>query len=349
VTVDADGSQLPSLQPVDTTTAAFIGEHPPGPFDRPVLVSNARSLSRSFGSARCRLVAAAHHFFANGGARLYLLPVVDFEDDPDAAFAGLDEIDDFSLLASPGHGSCAVIEAGGRYCERRADCFFLADSPADAGPEAVRSLVEGLGVRSSYAALYVPWLNSESPAPASAFVAGVLARNPVWHVPAGSVLRGATGLAHSLPDSDSASLDALGVNALRTSRTGEVAVGASQTLAPPTQAEWKYVSVRRTFIFLEHSIDKGTQWAVFEPNAEPLWLSLRRSIGAFLETQWRSGAFQGADADEAYFVRCDRTTMTQADIDAGIVNVVVGFAPVKPAEFVVLRIGLKAAREDPDP
>jgi phage tail sheath protein FI len=138
-------------------------------------------------------------------------------------------------------------------------------------------------------------------------------------------------------------------NALRASRTGEVAVGASQTLASPAEAEWKYVSVRRTFIFLEHSIDKGTQWAVFEPNAEPLWAELRCSIGAFLEPLWRAGAFQGANADEAYFVRCDQTTMTQADIDAGTVNVVVGFAPLQPAEFVVLRIGLKAARDDPDP
>ena len=109
------------------------------------------------------------------------------------------------------------------------------------------------------------------------------------------------------------------------------------------------MSVRRIAIFLEHSIDSGTQWAVFEPNDEPLWATLRCSIEAFMTTQWRLGAFQGAEPDEAYFVKCDRTTMTQADIDAGIVNVVVGFAPLKPAEFVVLRIGLKAARDDPDP
>jgi uncharacterized protein len=349
VTLDADGSQLPSLQPVDTTTAAFVGEHPSGRLDCPVLVTNARDLKRSFGSARGRLVTAAQHFFANGGTRLYLLPVADFERDPEAALARLDEIDDFSLLASPGHGIGAVVEAGGRYCERRANCFYLADSPADAGPVEVRSLVEGLGARSSYAANYVPWLNPDSPAPASGFVAGVLARNPVWHVPPGAALRGATALAHSLSDSDRDSRDALGVNALLTPRTGEVAVGSSQTLAPPTETESKYVSVRRMFTFLEHSIDKGTQWAIFEPNAEPLWSKLRRSIGAFLETQWRSGAFQGAVADEAYFVRCDRTTMTQDDIDSGIVNVVVGIAPLKPAEFVILRFGLKAARDDPDP
>ena len=349
MTPDTDGSSVPPLQPVDTTTVAFVGEHPSGPLDRPVLVTNARDLKRAFGSGRGRLPAAAQHFFANGGARLYLLPVTDFEHDPEAAFARLDEIDDFSIVASPGHGSGAAIEAGARYCERRADCFFLADSPPGAAPAEVRSLVGGLAVRSSYAALYVPWLSTASPAPPSGFVAGVLARNPAWHTPAGSVLEGATGLTDSLSDSDRASLDALGVNALRMSRTGELTVGASLTLAPPARAEWKYVSVRRTAIFLEHSIDSGTQWAVFEPNDEPLWSTLRRSIEAFMTTQWRLGAFQGAEPDEAYFVKCDRTTMTQADIDAGTVNVVVGFAPLKPAEFVVLRIGLKAARDDPDP
>jgi len=335
------------VEPVDTTTAAFVGEHPSRSLGRPVLVTNTRELERAVVSARSELVAAARHFFANGGARLYLLPVAGFEADPDAAFARLDELDDFSILAGPGHGSAAVIEAGGRYCERRRSCVFLADAPGGAGPAEIRGLVEGLGERSSYAALYVPWLDPESPAPPSGFVAGALARDPVWHVPTGSVLRGATALAHPLSGSDRASLEALGANALRTSRTGEVTVGGSQTLG--TDAEWKYVSVRRTSIFLEHSIDKGTRWAVFEPNAEPLWAELRRSIGAFLETQWRSGAFQGAAADEAYFLRCDRTTMTQTDIDAGIVNVVVGFAPLKPAEFVVLRLGLRAALDDPDP
>ena len=177
----------------------------------------------------------------------------------------------------------------------------------------------------------------------------MLASNPVWHIPPGAVLRGATALADSLSGSDRDSLAALGVNALRTSRTGEVAVGTSQTLASPADPEWKYVSIRRLFTFLERSIDKGTQWAVFEPNAEPLWSKLRRSIGTFLETQWRFGAFQGAVTDEAFFVKCDRTTMTQNDIDNGRLNVVVGVAPLKPAEFVILRFGLKAGRDDPDP
>jgi len=342
------------LQPVDTTTAALVGEHPSGPLDSPVLVTSARDLGRTFGSARGRLLDAARHFFANGGARLYLLPFTDFEQEPEAAFARLDEIDDFSIVASPGYGSGAVIEAGAGYCERRADCFFLADSPAGAGPAEVSTLVEGLGVRSSYAALYFPWLNPASPVPASGFVAGVLARTAashgVWRTPAGpdAVLRGAEGLTYSLSDSDRADLNSLGVNVLRTCRSAELTVWGAQTLAPPAQAEWKYVPVRRTAIFLEQSIARGTGWAVFEHNDEPLWSMLRRSIEAFLTTQWRLGAFRGAKPEEAYFVSCDRTTMTQTDIDAGNAIVLIGFAPLRPAEFVILRIQLRTASSGTD-
>jgi hypothetical protein len=281
------------LDAADTATAAFVG---------------------------CHVEAAARHFYANGGSRLHCVPVPGFDDDPEAAFARLDALE-VSLVAAPGH---TAIEAGARYCEQRGDCFFVADAPQEAGPAEVRRLAER--VRSSYAALYVPWLNPESPAPPSGFVAGALAARPPWEVRV--ALKGASGLVQDFAEIDR------GVNVLR----GELRLEASQTLSP--DPEWKYVSVRRLALFLERSIDKGTQWTVFEPNEEPLWASLRRTISAFLETQWRLGAFQGTAPDQAYFVTCDRTTMTQSDIDAGRVNVVVGFAPLKPAEFVVIRIGL---------
>jgi Bacteriophage tail sheath protein len=288
------------LDVADTAAAAFVGSH---------------------------VDDAARHFYANGGSRLHCVPVAGFDDDPEAAFARLDELD-LSVVAAPGH---AALEAGARYCERRGDCFFVADAPEGAGPAEVRGLAER--VRSSYAALFVPWLNPESPAPPSGFVAGALAASPPWA--ARVALKGVTGLVQDLGEID------LGVNVLR----GELE--AARTLS--RDPEWKYVSVRRTAIFLERSIDKGTQWAAFEPNEEPLWASLRRAISAFLESQWRLGAFQGAARHEAFFVTCDRTTMTQSDIDAGRVIVVVGFAPLKPAEFVVIRIGLWAARDEPDP
>jgi uncharacterized protein len=310
-----------SLQPADTATTAFVGLGAPCP---PVLITDLRELRRKAG--RGPLALAAQHFFANGGTRLYLLGVDDFQGNP---FGGLDGLD-VSLVASPGQ---VALAGGAGYCERRGDCFFLGDAPADAGPAEVRALAAS--VRSSYAALFVPWLNPEAPAPPSAFVAGALARDPVWAT--GGGLRGVTGVAgpHLSPD--------LGVNVLHPARP----IGAAQTLS--AEPEWKYVSIRRLSIFLEHSIETGTQWTVFEPNGEALWADLRRTIGDFLFVQWQGGAFQGSKPEEAYFVNCGRTTMTQLDIDAGIVNVVVGFAPLKPAEFVVLRIRLRAAGDDPDP
>ena len=228
-----------------------------------------------------------------------------------------------------------------RYCERRADCFFLADPPATAGPGEVRAFAQGLAVRSSYAAVYFPWLLAPTPAPPSGFVAGVYARTDaqrgVWKPPAGpeADVRGATGLSHALGTADHETLNVLGVNTIRAYRGSPLAVWSARTLAAGT--EWRYVSVRRLAIFLERSIDEGTSWAVFEPNGEPLWSRLRLTIDALLTEQWYLGALAGAKADQAFFVTCDRTTMTQADINNRHAIVVVGFAPLRPAEFVTLR------------
>jgi hypothetical protein len=132
----------------------------------------------------------------------------------------------------------------------------------------------------------------------------------------------------------------LGVNCLRSfPAVGRVVWGA-RTLrgADILASEWKYVPVRRTALYIEESLVRGTQWAVFEPNGEPLWAQLRLNVGAFMNHLFRQGAFQGRTPREAYFVKCDRETTTQADIDLGIVHIVVGFAPLKPAEFVVIKI-----------
>ena len=110
--------------------------------------------------------------------------------------------------------------------------------------------------------------------------------------------------------------------------------------------DWKYINLRRLFIFIEASVDRGLQWVVFEPNAEPLWARVRRSISNFLNLVWRNGALEGTKPEEAFFVKCDRTTMTQTDIDNGRLIVIVGVAPVKPAEFVIIRIGLFTARAE---
>ena len=167
------------------------------------------------------------------------------------------------------------------------------------------------------------------------------ARRGVWKAPAGieATLTGVQALDYVLSDPENGVLNPLGLNALRSFPVfGSVAWGA-RTLrgADALTDEWKYVPVRRIALFIEESLYRGTQFVVFEPNDEPLWAQIRLSIGSFMNNLFRQGAFQGKTPQEAYLVRCDSTTTTQADIDLGIVNIIVGFAPLKPAEFVIIQ------------
>jgi phage tail sheath protein FI len=179
----------------------------------------------------------------------------------------------------------------------------------------------------------------------SGTLAGVFARTDaargVWKAPAGTEadLRGARP-AVKLTDEENGSLNPLGINALRTFPIfGNVSWGA-RTLdgADAAASEWKYIPVRRTALYIEESLYQGLKWVVFEPNDEPLWAQIRLNVGAFMQNLFRQGAFQGKTPQEAYFVKCDKETTTQNDINLGIVNIVVGFAPLKPAEFVVIKI-----------
>jgi phage tail sheath protein FI len=177
-------------------------------------------------------------------------------------------------------------------------------------------------------------------------VAGVFARTDaqrgVWKAPAGlaATLAGVPKLSVRLTDPEIGELNPLGVNCLRVApAAGPVAWGA-RTLDGDDRlaSEWKYIPVRRLALFIEESLYRGTQWVVFEPNDEPLWAQIRLNVGAFMRNLFRQGAFQGASPREAYFVKCDKESTTQNDINLGIVNIVVGFAPLKPAEFVILKI-----------
>ncbi len=177
-------------------------------------------------------------------------------------------------------------------------------------------------------------------------IAGVIARTDVargvWKAPAGNdaALRGTQGLSVNLTDQENGMINPLGINCLRSFRiTGRVVWGA-RTLRGADQLadEYKYVPVRRLALNIEESLFRGTQWVVFEPNDEPLWAQIRLNVGAFMHNLFRQGAFQGQSPREAYFVKCDGETTTQNDIDRGIVNILVGFAPLKPAEFVIIRI-----------
>jgi phage tail sheath protein FI len=180
----------------------------------------------------------------------------------------------------------------------------------------------------------------------SGTLAGLYARTDsargIWKAPAGieATLRGVQRLEYKLNDPENGVLNPLAINCLRTFPVyGNVSWGA-RTLVGADQlaSEWKYIPVRRLALYIEESLYRGTQWVVFEPNDEPLWAQIRLNIGAFMQNLFRQGAFQGSTPREAYFVKCDRETTTQNDIDRGIVNIVVGFAPLKPAEFVIIKL-----------
>jgi len=184
--------------------------------------------------------------------------------------------------------------------------------------------------------------------PPSGYVAGVYARidanRGVWKAPAGTEanLLGLVGVATQINDAQQDRLNPIGANIIRVFPSSGVVIWGARTLATASNPEYRYIPIRRLAIFLERSIYNGIQWAVFEPNDEDLWASLRLNVGAFMMNLFRSGAFQGNVASQAFFVKCDAETNPQSEIDAGVVNVVIGFAPLRPAEFVVVKISQKA-------
>jgi phage tail sheath protein FI len=184
--------------------------------------------------------------------------------------------------------------------------------------------------------------------PPSGYVAGLFAKTDaqrgVWKAPAGTAvaLGGAVGLAVNFTDVQQGNLNPLNINVLRQFAAAGTVLWGARTIT--SDAEWQYIPVRRTAIMLRVSIYNGIQWAVFEPNDEPLWSQLRLNIGSFMMTLFRQGAFQGSTPSKAFFIKCDAETTTQADIDLGIVNILVGFAPLKPAEFIVVKISQKAGQ-----
>jgi phage tail sheath protein FI len=273
------------------------------------------------------------------------------ESDYIEAFELLDGVRDVNIICVPGMSHRSVIDMGSGYCEQRKDCFFIADVNRECdSKEEAKNFVNGL-YKSSYSAVYFPWLRTLDPLtgveklmPPSGFVAGLYARTDatrgVWKAAAGTAatVRGVQGLTKELTDEEQDTLNPIGVNCIRHFPDAGTVIWGARTLMTKSDPEWRYVPIRRTAILLEQSIFNGIQWAVFEPNDEELWSSLRLNIKAFMMRLFREGAFQGSTPNDAFFVKCDSDTTTQGDIDAGIVNILVGFAPLKPAEFVVLKI-----------
>jgi phage tail sheath protein FI len=182
--------------------------------------------------------------------------------------------------------------------------------------------------------------------PPCGIIAGVMARTDtnrgVWKAPAGldAAINGVRELQVNLNDAENGMLNPLGINCLRFFAASGRVVWGSRTLRGADQLadEYKYIPVRRLALYIEESLYRGTQWVVFEPNDEPLWAQIRLNVGAFMHGLFRQGAFQGQTPRDAYFVKCDKETTTQTDINLGVVNILVGFAPLKPAEFVVIKI-----------
>jgi phage tail sheath protein FI len=266
----------------------------------------------------------------------------------------LEDIDEVSIATVPCVWSRSVHGALIQHCESLKDRFAIVDPRDGLDIEGVRSFREVLDTK--YAALYYPWLVVRDPvakqdvvvAP-SAHMAGLYARvdveRGVHKAPANEVIRGITRLAADVTKREHDMLNPKNINVLRYFPGRGYRVWGARVVT--SDAAWKYINVRRLFIYVEESIDEGTQWVVFEPNDEPLWARVRQTITNFLTSVWRSGALQGAKADEAFFVKCDHTTMTQDDIDNGRLICLIGIAPVKPAEFVIFRIQQKTIESQP--
>lgn len=358
----------------DTAIAAFIGNALTGPVDAPVRVRSFSEFENQFGglSADGTLGYAVSHFFLAGGGDALIVRVggtgpISDGDISAAALASqqrglwaLDKSELFNLLCIPpltrnpgGDIGAATRVAADEYCRNRR-AFYIADPLMSWSKAAEVNLADFGLAESANAALYFPRIRAADPLQANALqpfapcgaVAGIFARTDatrgVWKAPAGihATLTGVATLDMSLSQADSAALSAIGVNGLRNlPGIGNVVWGARTLGASDnTESEWKYVSVRRLLFFIEESISGGLQWVLFEPNDALLWSQIRLEVDAFMHDLFNRGAFQGATPAQAYYVKCGPDTMNQDDIQAGRIKLEVGFAPVRPDEFVVVSV-----------
>jgi phage tail sheath protein FI len=264
-----------------------------------------------------------------------------------------EDVDDINIVCAPGVTDPAVVDAILTHCEVRKDRFAILDSPEtiDGGVDKLPKPRD-----TKYGAYYFPWIEVYDPekgnifVPPSGHMAGIYARcdseRGVHKAPANEIVRGALGLRYSISRGEQDILNPKGINCIRDfSRRGRgIRVWGARTLS--SDASWRYINVRRLFIMIEQSIEIGTQWVVFEPNDHTLWKKITRDIRAFLYRVWRTGALFGKTPEEAFYVKCDEETNPPEVIDAGQVITEIGICPVKPAEFVIFRIGQWQAGSD---
>lgn len=363
----------PPIQASETGTAGAVGVTERGPAQA-VAIANFAEFTQVFGAAIAEPVAtlrdrwalnqtdggqwwrfalSVQGYFENGGRRMYVVRVAQADlnlltvDDFCAAIGMLQQVRDVALCLAPGMWSARIHDALISQCTGSGDRMAILDAPEGLDVAGVLSFRRRFN--SSVAALYYPCLmvadvlasRSVSLAP-SGHIAGIYARvereRGVQKAPANELVKGITNLRTLFSSADQVRLNAEGVNTLRSFPGRGILVWGARTLSQE-RTEWKYVNVRRLFIFLERSIADGIAWAVFEPNDELLWSNIQRTVNDFMQSLWRRGMLIGSTPQQAYFVHCDRTTVTQNDLDNGRLTCVVGVAALRPAEFVILRIG----------
>ena len=258
-----------------------------------------------------------------------------------------EEVDEIAIVVAPGQTSPAVQDAVLSHCETRKDRFAILDSP-----ETITGGIDKLPKPrdSKYGAYYFPWIQVYDPdkgnifVPPSGHISGVYSRTDsdrgVHKAPANEIVRGALGLKYNVSKGEQDLLNPKGINAIRY-MNGAIRIWGARTLS--TDPSWRYINVRRLFIMVESSIERATQWVVFEPNDHRLWKRVQRTISSFLTLLWRNGALMGTSPEQAFYVKCDEETNPAEVIDAGQLVVEIGLAPVKPAEFVIFRIGQMAS------
>ncbi len=351
---------------VSTSTAGFVGMASKGTLYKPEPVTSWGQFLGLFGDflPDSYLAYSVAGFFENGGERCVVVRVAGDRESLETGLAALESTREIDILCIPDI-MCLVPKSGATFedkkihddililqsamisqCERLKDRFVVLDSLRGFKVAEVQGWKENFD--SQYAALYYPWIQVMDPigagrmrlVPPSGYIAGIYSRTDAEHgvhqAPADEVVRGALGLEVAVAHGEQDLLNTRGVNCIRAFPGRGICLWGARTLS--SDPLWKYVNVRRLLIFLEKSIIAGTQWVVFEPNDISLWAWVKHSIEQFLSGVWRRGALAGATPDEAFFVKCDRTTMTQDDLDNGRVIVLIGVAPVKPAEFVIWRL-----------
>jgi phage tail sheath protein FI len=332
-----------AIQGVSTSTVGFVAVTGRGPLLGPLtsFVDFERVATPNLG---VNLPLAVRGFFENGG-QLCFISQIAAADPLESGLAALDK-ETTSLVCCPDdatiQNSAAAVAA---HCEKRKDRVCILQSAQPIVPVATHQPP----VHSSYGAYYYPWITVASldgtstvTLPPCGHIAGIYAQTDatrgVWVAPI-APLAGITALSEDLTAAESDQLNSRGIDVLRSFPGQGIKLWGARTTTDQ-DSEYKYVSVRRFMTYLERSIDQGTEWAVFEPNSPALWAVVRSSIENFLGNVWKQGALQGTTREEAFFVRCDPTTMTQDDIDNGRLVCLVGVAPVRPAEFVILQIGI---------